>query len=187
MLPISAEHQTMKDELKHRRIAASLLLPGAGYRYFFAYDTLMSEQNLKKICPDPKLVGIAYYESRRWLLNTSGKATITPRKVFRVYGTVWLIHDIDLAALDLYHGVPQEFDRFGALATLVDGRRCGAEFYATRGRPPAAEGASNVVPILQIARRLGFPPSYIEELSSWSKGTAGQNSQVRRSAQARET
>src|SRR5262249_37928293 len=111
-----------------------------GYRHALLFDCMMDEKNLKEVCPSPEFLGVAYYESRRWIINSSGVASTLPRRDHRVYGTVWRLHEIELAALDMHYGLPQQFDRYASLATLVDGRGCTTEFYSARDR---GSGAAN--------------------------------------------
>jgi hypothetical protein len=143
---------------------------------------MMDEKNLREICPAPKFLGVAYYGSRRWIINSSCVASILPRRDHRVYGTVWRLHEVELAALDMHYGLPQRFDRYASLATLLDGRRCTSEFYSARDRNPGPATQEYLDHIIKIGRQLGFPEGYLEELSCW---TTPQDISIRASLRAK--
>jgi len=84
-----------------------------------------------------------------------------------VYGALWRLHEVEVAALDMYYGVPQRFDRYGSIATLMDGRRCSSEFYAAHDRNAGAARPAYLEQIMATGRRLGFPDEYLRELASW--------------------
>lgn len=156
----------VKSGLVH--VAATLLRPKMGYRHLFAYGPWLDEEVLGQLCPDPEFVTLARYDSRRWMVNSDGTATIVPRRDFRVLGVIWSVHEVGLAALDIHAGVPQQHDRFGSFAKTAAGQLCVSEFYATRNRLPGKGSPSYLRPILKAAQRWAFPQDYLDELSSWA-------------------
>jgi hypothetical protein len=158
----------MTDVQTFFRVASRLLLPGAGFRHVFLFDERMDGEALREICPSPEFVGIGFYDSRRWIINQSGEASILPRRGRRVYGVIWRVHEVEMAALDMFYGVPQRFERYGSLATFVDGRRSTSEFYSARDRNPGAAAPGYLRRIIEIGRELGFPDQYLKELNTWT-------------------
>lgn len=150
------------------QVANALLRPRMGYRHLFAYGPLLNESLIRERCPDPEFVTLAYYDSRRWMINSDGIAMIVPRRDFRVHGVIWSVCETGLAALDIHAGVPHDHDRFGCFAKNATGRLCISEFYTARNRTPGLATAEYLDPILEAARRWKFPPAYIDELASWN-------------------
>jgi len=151
------------------QIAAKLLTPKMGYRHLFVYGPYLDEDLLRERCPDPEFVALAHYDSRRFMINSGGIATALPRKGYRVYGVVWSLAEIGLAALDIHAGVPHQYDRFGSFARTADGQLCVSEFYATRNQVSGQAEPAYLRPIIAAARRWKFPEQYIEEIASWAR------------------
>jgi hypothetical protein len=158
----------MSGDQKCFRAVSKVVLPGMGYRFVLLFDELMDGERLRKFLPSPTFIGVGYYESRRWIINSSGRASILPRRGHRVYGTVWKLHEIEVAALDMHYGVPEIFERYGSFATFADGRRCTSEFYSARDRQVGAVDPEYLRQVTGVGRQLEFPDSYLEELSAWT-------------------
>jgi hypothetical protein len=91
------------------------------------------------ICSDPRWgTGICIGALRQSAVHDQfGRARHgLPRRGYRVYGVVWSVPEIGLAALDIHAGVPHRHDRFGAFARTASGQLCVSEFFATRERTP---------------------------------------------------
>ena len=95
------------------QIAANLLRPKMGHRHLFVYGPYLDEGLLRERCPDPEFLTLAHYDSRRFIINSEGLATACPRRGYRVYGVVWSVPEIGLAALDIHAGVPHWHDGSG--------------------------------------------------------------------------
>ena len=102
------------------------------------------------------------------MINSDGIATAFPRKDHRVYGVIWSVHEIGLAALDIHAGVPHKHDRYGAFARTSSGQLCVSEFYATRNHSPGKADPAYLKPIIAAAQRWKFPQLYIDEIASWA-------------------
>jgi hypothetical protein len=161
----------MADPRRLSQMATNLLRPPMGYRHLFVYGPLLDEDLLRERCPDPELITVAHYDSRRFIINSDGIATAFPRRGHRVYGVVWRVHEIGLTALDIHAGVPYRHDRFGAFARTADGELCVSEFYAARNHTPGTANPSYLEPIIAAARRWKFPDSYLEEIAGWAGRT----------------
>ncbi len=149
------------------RLASQLLFPSTGYRHLFAYGQFLSITNLQEIGLQPDFVTIARYESRRWMVNSSGHPTIVPRRDHQVWGVIWKIREIELAVLDILLGVPGICERYGSFARSTKGILCVSEFYSRKDLRPGVANSSLLDPILTSARGWGFSQAYIDELSQW--------------------
>jgi|GEM_PF-1614926 len=150
------------------RASATFAFPRPGYRNFFSHADFMAEERLRELGSEAEFVSVAHFESRRWIVNSDGVASIVPRRGHRIYGVIWRLPEVEMAALDLFLEVPQVFDRYGALAHLPNGRRIAAEFYAARNHELGSASPDYLEPILKTGRQFGFPEPYLEEISGWS-------------------
>lgn len=160
------------------RISTGFVHPTLGYRHLFSYADMMSEDQLRELGSEAEFVSVAHYESRRWIVNSAGVASIVPRRGYRVHGVIWRLPEVEMAALDIHLDVPQVFDRYGALAYLPNGRRITAEYYVARNNELGSATPEYLEPILKTGQQFGFPESYLEEISGWCNAPIG--SQQRR-------
>lgn len=75
-----------------------------GKKFYIAYGSNMSVEQMSRRCPDAELVGTA--ELPGWRLLFKGCATIEERDGYSVPVLVWRISDKDEASLDRYEGYP---------------------------------------------------------------------------------
>lgn len=155
------------------RISATFAFPRPGFRHLLAHSDLMVEERLRELGSEAEFVSVAHFESRRWIVNTDGVASIVPRRGHRVYGVIWRLPEIEMPALDLFLEVPHLFDRYGALAYLANGRRISAEYYVARNHEMGSATQEYLEPILKTGRQFGFPESYLDEISGWSSPSIG--------------
>jgi hypothetical protein len=146
---------------------AQMIRPKVGCRLLFVYDDLMDADVMAERVPDPEFICTARMESRRFLINTDGIASITPRMGFEVHGVIWQVEEIGVTCLSLQLGVPSVYDRFSAFARDPAGQLIISEFYATRNRQLGSAHPSYLAVIVDAARKWSFPECYIEELQGW--------------------
>lgn len=76
-------------------------------RYYIAYGSNLSVQQMKWRCPDAKVAGIATLNN--WKLAFRTHATIEPCEGREVPVLVWEISEADERNLDLYEGYPKYY------------------------------------------------------------------------------
>ena len=97
-------------------------------------------------------------------------ATLVPRQTSVVYGVIWEISDIALTGLDICMGMPGIYDRFGSFARSPAGELISSEYYGARNNRTLGKAEPDYLrPILDAARRWGFPEPYLEEIASWTR------------------
>ena len=161
------------------QLATTLLRPKMGFRHLFAYGPLLDQDLIRERCPDPEFITLAHYEGRRFIVNSDGIATIIPRKDFKVYGVIWSVHEIGLAALDIHAGVPHDHERYGCFARSASGQLCVSEFYATRNRTEGLADRDYLRPIIAAARHWKLPAAYIKEMASWARPPSNKGKHAR--------
>jgi hypothetical protein len=110
---------------------SEVIRPDPLHRLIFTYDELMRNASIRRYCPNPKFICVAAYSSHRFIVTSEGVASIQPRRNSVVYGVVWQLHEIALAALDLSKYRPGVNERFGAFVRDLSGRLVISEHYAS--------------------------------------------------------
>ena len=90
-------------------------------RYYIAYGSNLSVEQMKHRTPDAKIVGTAVLCGWRLLLKSY--ATIAPKEGRKVPVLVWEISDADEKSLDCYEGYPTYYYKreLPVLVTPLDG------------------------------------------------------------------
>ena len=73
-------------------------------RYYIAYGSNLSVEQMKHRTPDAKIIGTSVLEG--WRLLFKSYATIEPKEGGRVPVLIWEITDSDEASLDRFEGYP---------------------------------------------------------------------------------
>lgn len=76
-------------------------------KYYIAYGSNLSVEQMAQRCPDARIVGQAVLED--WELAFHGCATILPNKGKNTPVLVWEISERDEGNLDLYEGYPNYY------------------------------------------------------------------------------
>ena len=90
-------------------------------RYYIAYGSNLSVEQMKHRTPDAKIVGTATLQG--WRLLFKGCATIEPKEGREVPVLIWEISDTDEKNLDRYEGHPTYYYKreLPVLVTPLDG------------------------------------------------------------------
>lgn len=76
-------------------------------RYYIAYGSNLSTEQMAYRCPDARIVGISVLSG--WELVFRGCATIEPNKEMNTPVLVWEISEGDERSLDVYEGYPSYY------------------------------------------------------------------------------
>lgn len=124
-------------------------------RYYLAYGSNLSEEQMEYRCPDATIVGTANIEDYRLMYKgskTGAYATIEPEKGQKVPVLVWDISPGDEGRLDLYEGYP----------TFYYKKALPVEITSLAGKPLGRHVA--MVYIMDEKRAHGMPGAYYEEI-----------------------
>lgn len=98
----------------------------SGNRYYVAYGSNMSREQMERRCPDAQMVGRSYLQG--WKLTMPFYANIEPDKDARTPVLIWEISESDEARLDKWEGYPNCYDKH-YLTVDVDGKKLPALVY----------------------------------------------------------
>ena len=87
-------------------------------RYYIAYGSNLSVEQMKVRCPDAKVAGMSYQKD--WKLSLKTHATIEPCEGRVVPVLVWEISGEDERNLDLYEGFPVYYHKKDMEVTMTD-------------------------------------------------------------------
>ena len=110
-------------------------------RYYLAYGSNLSSEQMAYRCPDAKIVGTAVLEG--WKLRFRLHATIEPEEDSKVPVLVWELSEADEKMLDRYEGYPSYYfkkDLEVKVTSIADGKvtdLTAMVYIMTEGRPLA--------------------------------------------------
>jgi len=137
---------------------------------YFAYGSNMSETLMRAHCPNAQVLGCAVLVGWRFLVTTSGYASIAPAPGQRVHGVLWWLTPRDRAALNAYESVDSGLYRSRVVPVSAAGRRVPALIYigrsATFGRPKPGY----LETVVAAAQAWSLPPDYVAGLQRWAPG-----------------
>lgn len=138
-------------------------------RYYFAYGSNMSPEQMRVRCPGAVKVSSACLPGWRFLINQRGVATIRRVASALCRGGVWRISPWDEWSLDRYEGVAEGRYRKVIIAVkLRNGRTVDALTYID---PRVQEGIPRegyLIKILTGAVHFKLPHEYLESLLEWA-------------------
>jgi hypothetical protein len=160
----------MPDQNMPTHVVAGMIRAQLGNRLWFVFDQAMDPQVAAQRVPDPVFVTTAHIPSRRFMVNTDGMAMVVPRRDFSVFGIIFEVADVALAALDVQLGVPHDWHRYGCLGRDPGQRPILMEFHTPAQRRPSRLGQADpsyMRPIVEAARKWGFPQEYLDQFRFW--------------------
>lgn len=96
---------------------------------YFAYGSNMGTAQMHHRCPDGHALGVGRLEGYRWIITTSGYASILPDDSAHVEGIIWEISATDESALDRFEGVHLGHYRKHTLPVMFEGHEIAALVY----------------------------------------------------------
>ena len=144
-------------------------------RYYMAYGSNLSVEQMKVRCPDAKVAGMSYLKD--WRLSFKTHATIEPCKGRVVPVLVWEISEKDEQSLDLYEGFPIYYHKKDMEITMtdLDGKqptKVTAMVYIMDERHGLRKPAQFYYDILREGyERFGFNPYILEKALHEAEGS----------------
>ena len=143
-------------------------LRGSGY--YFAYGSNMGVRDMGARCPGATLVGAAALDGFEFRINRHGYATVVPMRGKTVFGALWRLTARDWPPLDEYEGVREGlYARARVTVRLLDGGGVKATIYRAANASRGVPRRRYFQEMLQAARDLSLPESYIGELAAWGR------------------
>ncbi|MFA6289375.1 MAG: gamma-glutamylcyclotransferase family protein [Opitutaceae bacterium] len=143
----------------------------SGQLLYFAYGADLRREDFVRRCPGSDWLGLARLEGHRFVIGPQGLATIKPDKEATVWGALWLVPAGELAALDVFAGVPQGLsERTTRRIVSPAGPRTEAMMYVGQSAGAAGPSAAGyMASIIAGADENRLPAAYLKELQTWAK------------------
>jgi cation transport regulator ChaC len=137
---------------------------------YFAYGSNMSRALMRAHCPNARALGCGVLDGWRFLVTTSGYASISPAAGHRVHGVLWRLTPRDLAALNAYESVGTGLYRSRVLPVRAGGRRLPALVFIGRAGAAGKPKPGYLEIVLAAAQAWTLPPDYVAGLQRWMPG-----------------
>ncbi len=137
---------------------------------YFAYGSNMSRLPMRQRCPGAREVGCALLRHHRFLIMTSGYASVAPAPGETVHGVLWRITPRDLAALNAYENVAGGLYRQAMLPVLQGTKTMTALIYLGIDRREGRPRPGYIELVVEAAREWNLPVDYVAGLARWSSG-----------------
>ena len=132
---------------------------------YFAYGSNMSRAWMWQLCPKAEALGPAMLADHRFLVMSSGYASVLRHPGDVVHGVLWRIAQADLHALDRYEDVAGGlYDRW-MIPVQHRGDRRTALIYVGRSDAPGRARPEYCELLLSAARDWELPPTYVANLA----------------------
>lgn len=139
---------------------------------YFAYGSNMSRGAMRQRCPQAVAGGRASFRHYRFVIMTSGYASIVPAPGHVVHGVLWKITPRDLAALNAYENVDGGLYRRAYLPVSHDNRNVvTALVYLGLERGEGRPLPGYLEDVIDAAQAWYLPADYIASLRRWSPGS----------------
>lgn len=135
---------------------------------YFAYGSNMDQAQMKRRCPQAKLIGLGKLNEFQFIINERGVASVIsfPKKV--VYGLLWRISQSDEDYLDDYEGVSNgHYRKIGVNIEQPDFTRVQAMIYVATNKSSGSPRPNYMEKIITAAENHKMPAEYIKELTTW--------------------
>lgn len=138
---------------------------------YFAYGSNLNKRQMRRRCPDSRVVSQAVLHGYRLMFPRSdgqwkgGVASIEPDESAHVEGAVYELCDGDIRSLDRYEAVADgEYDRADIWVTLPDDRELQVYTYVATPEPggPFTPSPGYLQAILEGAREHGLSAQWID-------------------------
>lgn len=134
---------------------------------YFAYGSNMVLEAMRERCPSARALEPAVLPDWRYRINNRGFATVVPEAGSVVHGLLWEIDAEAEVALDLYEALDEGLYRKTHLTVHRAGRPVTAMVYLATGSDLGRPIPGYQEEILDAAKALGVPETYLQELAGW--------------------
>ena len=139
---------------------------------YFAYGSNMNLDQMAMRCPGARMLGLFRKPGWRYIINQRGYVTALDDPNAVTLGCLWELTEEHWAALDRYEGVSGGFYRRVdcEVLSLDSEEPVPVIAYRAANETPGAPSETYADVVIEGARQIGLPESYLEFLESWRHG-----------------
>jgi len=131
---------------------------------YFAYGSNMDRAHMARMCPRAKAYGSARIKHYRFFITASGHGSIRPHRGANLWGVLWRVTAVDVAALDRYEDVAGGLYRHEMLPAHYDEKLLSALVYIATDATPGRASPRYRAQVIGAAREWNLPDDYVRAL-----------------------
>jgi len=138
-------------------------------KFYFAYGSNMNLEQMKRRCPDSKLLGVAILKGYKFVYDgyshtrKGAVANIVESSDEIVNGALYKISDSDEENLDGYEGYPTYYQKKMVKVVDLQGNEYEAMVYYREPKDPGLPSEEYESILVNSAYKLGLPEEYIKK------------------------
>jgi gamma-glutamylcyclotransferase (GGCT)/AIG2-like uncharacterized protein YtfP len=142
---------------------------------YFAYGSNMDEAAMRDRCPKARKLGLARLARHRFMVMTSGYASVARDPGSEVHGVLFDLALSDIPPLDRYEAVDEGlYVKVAQPLLREDGSPCEALIYIGVDEGEGAAIPGYIEGVIAAARAVGLPSAYVAMLEGFRPSAVGQ-------------
>ncbi len=146
----------LTSERKHRKL-------------YFAYGSNMNQKQMEYRCPDAFPVAIGRLSRFKFLINSSGVASIIESEIDDTFGVIWQISQTNETTLDRYEGVAKSIYKKIILTADVEEDKVSCLCYQALNNKYGIPREGYLEKVIKGARSFSLNREWIDQLNRWVK------------------
>ena len=131
---------------------------------YYAYGSNMDREHMARICTRAKAYGLARIKHYRFVITAGGHGSIAPHRGANVWGVLWRVTAVDVAALDRYEDLANGLYRQEMLPVHHDEKLLSALVYIATNATPGRASPRYRALVIGAAREWKLPDDYVRDL-----------------------
>ena len=137
-------------------------------RFYFAYGSNINQEQMEFRCNDALPAAVAYVQNYKFVINSSGVATIFPASGLVVRGVLWQISKSDEDELDIYEGVSSNLYNKEICAVSVGNEKVDSLVYIATNSEFGSPRKNYLETIINGIVSFNGHKEWLDEVRSWS-------------------
>lgn len=131
---------------------------------YFAYGSNVDCAHMAQMCPRAKAYGPARIKHYRFFITASGHGSIAPHRGANLWGVLWRVTAIDVAALDHYEDVGGGLYGQEKLPVHYEEKLLSALVYIASDATPGRASSRYRAQVISAARKWKLPGDHVRAL-----------------------
>ena len=139
------------------------------YTFYFAYGSNMNQKQMNYRCPEAFPVAIGRLPRFKFLINSSGVASIIESELDDTLGVIWQISQTNEKTLDRYEGVAKSIYKKIILTADVEDDKVSCLCYQALNNKYGIPREGYLEKVIEGAKSFSLDREWIDQLNSWVK------------------
>ena len=138
-------------------------------KLYFAYGSNMNQKQMNYRCPEAFPVAIGRLPRFKFLINSSGVASIIESELDDTLGVIWQISQTNEKTLDRYEGVAKSIYKKIILTADVEDDKVSCLCYQALNNKYGIPREGYLEKVIEGAKSFSLDREWIDQLNSWVK------------------